>query len=30
MSRGPEAMAKRLLRRQAGWVTSRWLGRWFR
>jgi hypothetical protein len=28
--RGPEAMVKRLARRQAGKITGRWLGRWFR
>jgi hypothetical protein len=28
--KGPEAMAKRLARRQAGRVTGRWLGRLFR
>jgi hypothetical protein len=28
--RGPEAMVKRLARRQAGRVTSRMLWRWFR
>jgi hypothetical protein len=28
--RGPEAMVKRLARRQAGRMTSRVLGKWFR
>jgi hypothetical protein len=28
--RGPEAVGKRLLRRQAGRITARMLGKWFR
>jgi hypothetical protein len=28
--RGPEAMVKRVMRRQAGRMTARVLGRWFR